>query len=152
MGNPGQVAEEIERTRRRTERRVGVELDRRKGKRPLVVERIGDLVLFWATTGMIVSGATTTIYLTDTSLPNGKNLFLRKPMVNVSRNEILGSGVGMVRATNPIADNQPYRVRTNLAWNMYWEVFWDQVHFVWGVVVSNSVGVTQDFLVEGWGV
>lgn len=101
---------------------------------------------------MIVSGATATIYLTDTGLPRGKNLFTRKPKVNVSRSEILNSGVGMIRAANPTSPTEPFRVRTNLAWNMYWEVFWDQVHFVWGVVVSNSVGVTQDFLVEGWGV
>lgn len=143
---------EIERGIRRTERRAGVDQDRRSGKRPLVVERVGDITFFWATTGMLVSGATATVYFTDTAEPRGVGLYTRIPQVTVSRNEILNSGVGMVRAANPLSNTSPFRVRVNAAWNYYWEVFWDEVHFTWGVVVSNSVGVTQDFLVQGVGV
>jgi len=143
---------EIERGIRRTERRAGVDQDRRTGKRPLVVERVGDITLFWATTGMLASGSTFTVYLTDSGEARGQNLYTRKPFVEVWRNEILSSGVGMPRAANPLTPTEPYRVRVNAAWNFYKEVFWDTVHLCWAVIVSNSVGVTQDFLVEGWGV
>lgn len=143
---------EIERAIRRTERRAGVDQDRRTGKRPLVVERMGDITFFWATTGMLVSGATALVYFTDTAEVRGTSLYTRIPQVVVSRNEILNSGVGMVRAANPLSNTSPFRVRVNAAWNYYWEVFWDEAHLAWGCVVSNSVGVTQDFLVQAVGV
>lgn len=143
---------EIERGIRRTERRAGVDQDRRTGKRPVVVERVGDITFFWATTGMLVSGSTATVYFTDTAEARGQSLYTRMPQVEVWRNEILNSGVGMVRAANPLSNTDLFRVRANYVWNYYKEVFWDEVHFTWGCVVSNSVGVTQDFLVQATGV
>lgn len=146
------VPEELLKTKRRTERSLAIEQDRRGAKRPLVIERIGDLVFFWATTGLIASGASAAVYLSDTAEARGAGAFSRKPLVLASRDEVGFTGIGMTRAADPLSPGENYSVSVNVNSNYSWTVSWDTVHLLWKVVVANSTGTTRDFLVEAWGV
>lgn len=146
------VPEELEKAKKRTERKTSVDQDRRRALRPLVIEKIGDLSLLWATTGLILSGASATVYLSDTAEARGNPVFTRKPFVLVSRDEVPFTGIGMPRAADPLTPLESYSVSINQNINYSWTTSWNTVHGLWQVLVANTTGATRDFLVEAWGV
>jgi hypothetical protein len=137
-------------TVRRTRSEVVVDRTRFNGDSPWRVERQGDVVMLWGTTGRLVDGASVTLALTENREAGGESLFRNAPLVVVSEDGVGDIG-GLAAATGPEKPSASFNVqRTNNNYTV--SLIWKPGNEVWEVTVLNSTGSTKDFLIQAQGV
>lgn len=129
-------------------KRGQIDKDRRTGDSPISIDKLGDLITMWATTGEIAASGTSTIYLTDNRQPGGANIFSKTPHVFVMKDGV-GVRGGMVRSSGPPSPSAAFSLSSS---QVPVSIVWVPANEVWSVVVTNNTASASDFAVLALGV
>lgn len=122
--------------------RTLLNVDRRTGQSPLSISSLGDQRTLWASTGLILDGATKRIYLTPTGTATGGSVFKRRPSV-----EVLISLKTLTKADAPSDAGAPESLQPVGTWTLEWV----SGATTFAVDITNESGDSADYLVRAEG-
>jgi len=115
------------------------------------IRKIGDFSLFWGLAGVLASGASVVVHLTDNAGPGGTSVFGRRPSVVQVLPDVSSSPSpsGLGSAGGAMYPSQEYKVGLRSGYEFDLE-FWNSHH--WVVTVRNVALRSRDFAVSAMGV
>jgi len=124
-------------------KRGQIDKDRRSGDSPISIDKLGDLITMWTTTGEIAASGEATIYLTDNRQAGGSNIFNKTPHVFVMKDAV-GVRGGMVRSSGPPSPSESFSLSSS---SVPVDLIWVPSNEVWSVKVTNNTSAAADFAV-----
>ena len=118
---------------------------------PLSIVKVGEISLFWTTTGPVADGESQVVYLTNNAKAGGESVFQNRPVVQAG----YGSGSGSrydvyARAAGPLTEAGKFKWQDKA--DVHMEADWLPSNKCYAVTVTNETGLTRDFAVVAMGV
>lgn len=134
------------RLKRITEPRISNTQDAEEGRQAVEIQKIGSLILFWGTMGIIPAAATRSIYLTPDGGPTNCP-FTRAPIGCISYYQATGGLPAFRRAAGPMDDLEEWKVTQGLH-----TLEFVVVDRAYRVTQTNGTGADRDYAIHAWGI
>jgi hypothetical protein len=118
--------------------------------KPLTIVKVGEIALFWASTGPIADDGTAIVYFTDNGAAGGEGVYENRPLLDV---KWAPTGETFTRAAGVRGASDSFRALDQGGDNVFYrDLEWVRNNECWRVTITNKTGASRDFSVMAVGV